>query len=556
MEFQNGVRTAMERGLKVPVLIYDESFDEGWLGQGSPYAKTMEKFLNDKYANRGIDIVLTMGNYPLQYMQRRRKNLLPNAKLMYLSWQSPQPPVPDATGMVWNSDLAATLEVALTQNPGTHHVLLVAGATGPDRAMAQFFLSSGETYLQEKHQEVDIRILAPQTKDETLSTLATLPKDTITILTTYYGDSAGEGFVPTRILPAFSAITNRPMYGWVDTFLGRGIVGGSLINLEAMGAAFGDMAVRVVHGERPGTIPEVRADFRKNEFDWKELKRWGIGMDKVPADSTVINREYTFWELYKWRIIGLVALIVIEALLILALIRLTAAQKRNLKQLAFRRDLETMIAQLAASLISLPSQQVIAEIETSFQSLLEFFDLDRISLFEFSVGTAQLRLLCCRHTSGVEQPPAVLDLHQLPWIASHIRDNTPIVASHLSDLPEEASGFREVLRANGVRSFLAFPLQFNEETFASLAFSAVREEREWTTNLVRTLQTVADIVGSALKRKFAEDADNQSRTRLAGIIESAMDAIIAVDNQQSIVVFNSTAERIFGCPAEEALGHL
>ena len=41
---------------------------------------------------------------------------------------------------------------------------------------------------------------------------------------------------------------------------------------------------------------------------------------------------------------------------------------------------------------------------------------------------------------------------------------------------------------------------------------------------------------------------------LAGIVDSAMDAIITVNAQQVILVFNRAAEKMFQCPAAEAIG--
>jgi len=56
------------------------------------------------------------------------------------------------------------------------------------------------------------------------------------------------------------------------------------------------------------------------------------------------------------------------------------------------------------------------------------------------------------------------------------------------------------------------------------------------------------------ERKQAEEKLRAGEERLNGIITSAMDAIISVDSEQSVVFFNAAAEKMFGCSAFEAVG--
>ncbi|MBA3612521.1 MAG: PAS domain S-box protein [Nitrospirales bacterium] len=68
-------------------------------------------------------------------------------------------------------------------------------------------------------------------------------------------------------------------------------------------------------------------------------------------------------------------------------------------------------------------------------------------------------------------------------------------------------------------------------------------------------QELAELRAVQAMHKEARDGLEASEQQLAGIIHSAMDAIIIIDGDQRIVIFNAAAEEIFQCSAQEALGN-
>ena len=62
------------------------------------------------------------------------------------------------------------------------------------------------------------------------------------------------------------------------------------------------------------------------------------------------------------------------------------------------------------------------------------------------------------------------------------------------------------------------------------------------------------ILRDVTERVSAATSLARSERRLRGILDSAMDAIITVDEREHIVLFNAAAEKVFGCPRDDAIG--
>src|SRR5581483_4108429 len=129
-----------------------------------------------------------------------------------------------------------------------------------------------------------------------------------------------------------------------------------------------------------------------------------------------------------------------------------------------------------------------------------------------------------------------------------------IVVDH--HLPGGASGlelYREV-RAAGRDVPAILVTAFSDEATVLQALRA--GVTDFVPKTPNYLEHLLPAVERVLRERRTEKQLAESRAELAGIIESALDAVVTVGEAGRILIFNPAAEETFGCPAAEARGQM
>ena len=295
------------------------------------------EFYIRKYRHRKPDVIITVGPSPLKFMVETHQRAFPGIPIVFClpAWV-PSAPTLDSDFVGATNDLAPTetLETALHMRPDTKHVVVVGGTSYVDTQIESIV----KEQLRPYESRFDISYLTNLTMADLLERLHHLPDQTIVLHTSLSRDARGTTFVAgTEGTSMVVAAANAPVFVLYESFLNHGEVGGKVFSHRQQGRIAGELALRILRGEKPQNIPKVNAGTIPM-FDWRALKRWGMKEKDLPPGSIVLNRQPTFWELYKWYVIGSISLMLVEALLILGLAWQRARAKKAETELAFAYD--------------------------------------------------------------------------------------------------------------------------------------------------------------------------------------------------------------------------
>lgn len=124
----------------------------------------------------------------------------------------------------------------------------------------------------------------------------------------------------------------------------------------------------------------------------------------------------------------------------------------------------------------------------------------------------------------------------------------------LKDLQKsEVIPYKASLIALGIKSAHIFPLTKEPDLHGILIFYD-RKDKRLNKNSLIELQAITQQLAFFIKKIKTRETLKQSQLRLSGIVDSAMDAIITIDANQNILLFNHAAEKMFMLKSSEAMG--
>ena len=136
----------------------------------------------------------------------------------------------------------------------------------------------------------------------------------------------------------------------------------------------------------------------------------------------------------------------------------------------------------------------------------------------------------------------------LPWVKGKMLTGETVVMPSVDALPDEAAVDRESMRRYGPKSNVMIPIKVGGVVVAAVGFGALYRERSWPAQVVRRLQTVAEIFGYALERKRGVIEVLQLRNELTYISRintmGELAASLAHEINQPLTAIRSNAEAI------------
>lgn len=304
------------------------------------YLSLQAALLRHKLANSIFDLIVTTDNGALNFVLKYRQSIFRGAPVVFCGVNAFQPSQLqgqlDITGLAENPPFAETMRTALGLHPDTKEFVVI----GADQSITDLITDATLHELEGLFPNIRFTYWNNLPAQELRTRLQALGEGQIIFVHGVMRNEEGV-LVDYRDKNLFlSTYAKVPIYGFWDFEMGTGCVGGRMVEGRAEGVRAARLAMRVLAGADPDSIPVDIKTPSRFIFDYIQLQRFGIQESLLPAGSLILNEPTRFYQIdkrYIWTATAGVA-VLLAALAML----MSSIQRRKEAQEVLRRHKEQL----------------------------------------------------------------------------------------------------------------------------------------------------------------------------------------------------------------------
>ncbi len=275
--------------------------------------------MKKKYEHKQVDIVIGLTDFALDFAKRYHNDIWPGAPVLISSVEDKKRSdiPPEFAYAPLHFDIAGTLDLTESLQPHARHLVVVSGATKLDLRFAQ---SAAAVAVARRSRKWSVDVWSGLTVSELQERLAKLSLTDAVLYTTMYRDREGRTYFPFEVVAPMAKASGAPIYGWYPTYLGQGVVAGSMISFETDGRLTGELAASILLGKTPVQGATTTTGPSRCAADIGRLEKLGLETSALPEGCELHNVPPSLWRENRSAVLITVAVLLLQAITIASLL--------------------------------------------------------------------------------------------------------------------------------------------------------------------------------------------------------------------------------------------
>ena len=265
------------------------------------------------------DAILTADDDAFNFVLQYEDELFENIPIVFFGVNNVEKVLqisnPNVTGVVEAVSMKETIKLMINLFPETGSVYCITDGTSSGQADLKLYRQISTQLSGTAFKEIDLSQLS---FSEYKIRLKTIPSNAPVLLLSAYHDKMHNTIDFDNTINVLQKNLDAPLFHLWEHGMGNGVVGGKLISHFEQGKTAAEMVHSILSGKSLSKIKLVTESPNVFTFDYKQLIKYDVELNKLPQNSIILNQPITFWEKHKLLIVP--SLVVLLALLVLVLV--------------------------------------------------------------------------------------------------------------------------------------------------------------------------------------------------------------------------------------------